>query len=253
MLKLLATWLLVPVALIQGIKVRRTTPRLTPPEGPISGIATPDGKAVPDAPDRHLLIIGDSSVAGLGAPNIDQALTLPLAQALAKADNAPVYWRAVGSNSATAGAIRDVVVPNIERKNYTDILLVIGTNDAKNFHTVNRFKREFGELLYGLKARFPDARIVWSPAVNMQRMPSLPPLLGWILETRAKAINAKAKQLCLERYVIPAERLFIAEGQDEGFAHDGFHASPMGYEAWVALVTPYFLREEIDRKLEGKS
>lgn len=244
MLNLLATWLLAPIALIQGIQVRRSTPRLTPPEGPISGIATPNEKTLSDAPKRHLLIIGDSSVAGLGAPHTEQALALPLAQALAKADNAPVMWRAVGSNSATAGAIRDVVLPNIERENYTDILLSVGTNDAKNFHTIARFKREFGQLLYGLKARFPEARIVWSPAVNMQRMPSLPPLLGWVLETRAKAINAKAKQLCLERYAIPAERLFIEKGQDDGFCHDGFHASPMGYEAWVTLVTPYFLGDK---------
>lgn len=243
MLNLIATWLLAPIALIQGARVRRTTPRLMPPNGPISGIATPDGRSSQEAPKRHLLIIGDSSVAGLGAPHTSQALTLPLAQALAKADDKPVFWRAVGSNSATAGALRDVVLPHIERQAYTDILLVVGTNDAKNFHTISRFKREFGELLYGLKARFPEARIVWSPAINMQRMPSLPPLLGWILETRAKAINAKAKQLCLERYAIPAERLFIEEGQDEGFCHDGFHASPMGYAAWQALVTPYFLTE----------
>lgn len=240
MLKLLITWLLVPIALVEGIKVRLKTPRLLPASGPISGIEG-DGET---APQRHLLMIGDSSIAGLGAETTADALTLPLAKALAKADGAPVKWRAIGSNSATAGALRDVVLPNIEREAYTDILLVVGTNDAKNFHTIARFKKEFGELLYGLKARFPEARIVWSPAVNMQRMPSLPALLGWILEIRAQAINAKAKQLCLERYAIPAERLFIEEGNRDGFARDGFHASPIGYRAWVELLTPYFKGEK---------
>ena len=36
---------------------------------------------------------------------------------------------------------------------------MVGTNDAKNFHTMNWFKKEFGQLLYGLKAR-ADARII---------------------------------------------------------------------------------------------
>lgn len=244
MLRLLFTWLLVPIAFIEGIKVRRKTPRLLPASGPISGIAYPEDTTDPTKePKRRLLMIGDSSIAGLGAETTAEALTLPLAKALAEADSAPVLWRAVGSNSATAGAMRDVVLPNIEREKYTDILLVVGTNDAKNFHTISRFKKEFGRLLYGLKARFPEAKIIWSPAVNMQRMPSLPPLLGWILEIRAQAINAKAKQLCQERYAIPAERLFIEEGNRDGFAHDGFHASPIGYAAWVDLLLPYFRQD----------
>ena len=54
----------------------------------------------------------------------------------------------------------------------------------------------------------------------------------------------EAKQLCHERYAIPAERLFIEDGNTEGFAHDGFHASTIGYAAWVDLLVPYFRGEK---------
>ena len=139
----------------------------------------------------------------------------------------PSRWRAAGFNSATSGQIRDHVLPNLSADRWTHIVLAIGTNDTKNFHSVPRFKKDFGGLLYALRAKWPEARVVWSPVLEFTRAPAMPPLLGRILEIRAGAMNRMGERLCLERGAAPAPRLPITDPQ-AGFSTDGFHASEVG-------------------------
>jgi len=118
----------------------------------------------------------------------------------------------------------------------------IGTNDIKNFHSLPRFKKEFGGLLYALRAKWPDARIVWQPVIALTDVPALPRALARLLETRARAINALGTRLCLERRATPAERLPITDAI-AGFSSDGFHASEAGYRAWAEHLLPFVMRE----------
>jgi lysophospholipase L1-like esterase len=133
--------------------------------------------------------------------------------------------------------MRDHVVPNLSADAWTHIVVSVGTNDAKNFHSISRFKKEFGGMLYALRAKFPHARIVWSPVIDMTRIPALPPLLGKVLEIRAAAINETAARLCFERGAVPASRLPVIDPA-AGFSTDGFHASEAGYKAWAEHLLP---------------
>ena len=118
--------------------------------------------------------------------------------------------------------------------------MAVGTNDAKNFHTVRRFKREFGGLLYALRAKWPQAHIVWSPVIDMTRVPALPPLLGRLLEIRAGLLNRMGERLCHERGAVAAARLPV-DDPATGFSKDGFHASEAGYAAWARHMLPFVL------------
>lgn len=227
----LLSWFAFPVYVWQGLGVRRRTERMLPAEGPVLHELPGAGEPI------RLLVLGDSSAASVGIARTDGGLAARLAGLLSRETGRPVAWRAAGFNSATAGQIRDHVVPNLAREPWTHIVVSIGTNDAKNFHTVSRFKREFGGLLYALRARWPNARIVWSPVVDMTRVPALPPMLGRILEARAQAINTMGAALCFERGAVPAARLPIVDPA-AGFSSDGFHASEAGYGAWAEHLLP---------------
>lgn len=227
----LLSWLAFPIYAWQGIGVRLRTQRLLPAEGPVTH--TIPGQGVP----VRLLVLGDSSAASVGIARTDAGIAALLAGMLARDTGRPVTWRAAGFNSATATQLRDVVVPNLAHDDWTHIVVSVGTNDAKNFHTVSRFKRDFGGLLYALRAKFPGARIVWSPVIDMTTVPALPPLLARILEIRAQAINAMGTRLCHERGAVPASRLPV-EDPARGFSTDGFHASEAGYRAWAEHLLP---------------
>jgi len=222
------SWLLLPVYVWQGVALRRRIERMTPPDGVASGsLGVPAGG---DAAIR-LLVLGDSSAAGVGVTHMDEALAARLAERLFALTGCSVSWQAVGSNSAVSAEIRDFVVPNLAPVPYTHILLSAGTNDVKNFHTARRFKHAFGGLLYALRARWPDARIVWSPPVDMLRVPALPRGLAHVLHLRAEVLGRLGARLCRERGVVPATTLPRVE--PAGFSRDGFHASAEG-AAYVA-------------------
>jgi lysophospholipase L1-like esterase len=227
----LLSWLAFPVYAWQGIGVRLRTRRLLPAEGPVTHTLPGSG-----APLR-LLVLGDSSAASVGIERTDGGIAAILAGMIARDTGRAVTWPAAGFNSATAAQLRDFVVPHLAHDDWTHVVLSVGTNDAKNFHTVSRFKRDFGGLIYALKARFPAARIVWSPVIDMTTVPALPPLLARILEIRAQAINAMGTRLCHERGAVPASRLPV-EDPTLGFSTDGFHASEAGYRAWAEHLLP---------------
>ncbi|TKT75407.1 SGNH/GDSL hydrolase family protein [Aquamicrobium sp. LC103] len=233
----LLSWLAFPVYVWQGIGVRRRTPRMLPPRGRVRHHIAGTEPAI------NLLVLGDSSAAGVGIEETDGSLAPRLAANLAEKTGRRIVWRAAGFNSATAGQLRDHVVPNLEAEAWDHIVLSVGTNDAKNFHTIGRFKKEFGGLIYALRAKWPEARIVWSPVVDMTRVPALPSLLGKVLEIRAQLVNRMGERLCLERGAIPASRLPILD-PDAGFSIDGFHASAAGYDAWADHIARFALAEE---------
>ncbi len=230
----LATWLAFPVYVWQGLAVRRRTTRMVPAQGPV--IHDMPG----EEPAIRLLVLGDSSAASVGIGRSEDGLAHQLALMIAERTGRAVRWRAAGFNSATSGQIRDHVLPNLAPDAWTHIVLTIGTNDTKNFHSVPRFKKEFGGLLYGLRAKWPQARIVWSPVLEFTRAPAMPSWLGRILEVRAREMNRMGERLCNERGAVALTRLPILD-PDAGFASDGFHASAVGYRAWAEYMLPTVL------------
>ncbi|MCY6379292.1 SGNH/GDSL hydrolase family protein [Hoeflea prorocentri] len=232
----IASWLLAPVAIVSGLRVRAGTPRLSPPQGRPFGVA---GQA--DIAPLRLLVVGDSSAAGVGVDDVSETVGAQLAAILYERTGKSVSWRNAGANSAVCAEIRDHVVPNLERIDYTHIIIAAGTNDAKNFVTAKKFKRGFGGLLYALRAKWPEAVILWSPVIDMRMVPSLPPLLAHILHMRASIINRMGRQLCKERFAMAAAQLYPHD--PAGFSEDGFHAGAAGYRYWAELLADTILED----------
>lgn len=230
------SWLLFPVYVWQGLAARRRIERMRPPAGPLSGLI---GTAELREAAVRLLVIGDSSAAGVGVDHTSDALGSKLAERIYALTGRSVFWRIAGSNSAVSADVRDHVVPNLAREAFTHIVVMIGTNDAKNFHGAVKFKKSFGTLIYALRAKWPEARIVWSPPVDLKRVPALPRGLAHVLELRARIIRRMGARLCLERGVVVSTTLPRVE--PAGFSRDGFHASIEGYAYYANHLMDYVL------------
>ncbi|UHD45033.1 SGNH/GDSL hydrolase family protein [Aureimonas altamirensis] len=235
MWKAFLTWLMFPVYVWQGARIRRRIERLRPPEGPLAGYFGPHA----ESPHIRLLVLGDSSAAGVGVDRMEDSLAVRLAERLHAVSGLTVAWRAIGSNGAVSAELRDYVVPNIAREAFTHIVLMVGTNDVKNFHGQRRFKKGFGGLLYALRARWPQARIVWSPPVDMRRVPALPRGIGAVLEMRADLFRRLGTRLCHERGAIPS--ITLPRVEPAGFSRDGFHASAEGSAYYAGHLVSYVI------------
>ena len=227
--EVLCSWIGFPIYAWQGLKTRRKIVRMNPP--PHSGWITAKSRKSKNRNPVRILVVGDSSAAGVGVSTIDESLAGHLAPALVKLLNRDIHIRIAGMNSATSADIRDHVVRHIERDAFDFIALNLGTNDAKNFHSGRRFCREFGTLLYALKARFPSATIVWAGVINLAEVPALPKPLNKILGIRSRIINRNGKILCEERGALAPMSTWRTVR--ENFAEDGFHASSQGYREWA--------------------
>ncbi len=227
--------LLFPVYVAQGIHVRQNSLRLSPAVGLRSGQAG-DGEAT-----IRLLTVGDSSAAAVGCEFTHEAMAPQLAAKLHEREGRPVSWHISGHNSAVAGEIRDVVVPSLPDGDYTHILVMIGVNDLKNWHSSRRWKKEFGGLLYALRARFPEAKFYWCQTLDMTDVPALPQPLANILNLRRELINRKGAQLCVERGAVCVPPMQIPD--QKGFCKDGFHANADGYAYWADHLLNYWDHE----------
>ena len=234
----LFTWMMLPVYIWQGVRLRQRIERLLPPDVP------PTGKLGSKEPSFRLLVIGDSSVASVGMERIEHTFAYNIADKVHDKTGRAVKWRVAGNNSATAADLRDFVLPHIEERDFTHVILAVGINDMKNFHAISTFKQTFGTLLYALKTRFSTAKIIWTPVPDMTGFPALPKQLSKILAARATLINAQGQQLCDERGVIYSEPVPV--GTADGFARDGFHAGPEGYRIWGEHLVDYILADEAE-------
>lgn len=238
-LEVLYSWLLFPVYAWQGTKIRGTTQRMSPP--PHKGCLLIKGNA--KKPTLNILLIGDSSAAGVGVDDIEQSLGGHFCRLLSEKTKRSVNIRIAGNNSATAGTLRDFVVPHLQHKIYDYILLNVGTNDSKNFHTGRRFCKEFGTLIYALKAKWPEAKIIWSGIIDLEKLEMLPKPLNKILGIRSRIHNKNGEILCDERGAIaPGNKDWKVI--TENFSNDGFHANPLGYERWARGIANYIIDKD---------
>ncbi|MCF8043183.1 MAG: SGNH/GDSL hydrolase family protein [Desulfarculaceae bacterium] len=214
-----------PLMLAQGLYVRRTVPTLPEPEGPRQG-------ELGQGPELRVLIVGDSSAAGVGAEYQEQALSGRLAEALAR--DFRVSWLLVAQSGFTTQEVIDhlqVVTPQV----WDVALSVTGVNDATSGCRPKAFLARQKRLVTLLRHRFQVKRVVLSGLPPMHRFPSLPQPLRWYLGARAQALDA-----ALERWAglqPVCDYLPLNFDMDvEDMADDGFHPGPKVYEQWGQAV-----------------
>ncbi len=229
--EIIFSWLALPVYVVQGLRVRNQSMRMAPPEQ--HSLVEIKGKGKP----IRLLFIGDSSAAGVGVSDFKECVAGRTPHLLAEKTGRPVITRTCGNNSATAGDLRDEVVPHLEPATYDYVIINIGTNDSKNFHTSNRFKKEFGGLLYALNAKFPGAKPIWSGLIDVEHIPLLSSPLNKIIGIRSRILKKMGDELCFERGALYPQTKW--QPIRENFSEDGFHASSRGYRLWAEELADY--------------
>jgi lysophospholipase L1-like esterase len=218
-----------PLLWLQGRYVRKHTPRLPGASGPTHGIIPAAGAPL------HLLVVGESTVAGVGAPDHARALTGQIASALAHRTERTVHWNAVGKIGATVDVARKRLLPAIPSRPVDCSVLAFGVNDVLQFHTPARWNRDLVQLIHDLRQRVGPAPIVLAAVPPMGHFPALPQPLRWVLGMRATALARTAQRIAP---TLPSVGYSATHGSmtAEMFCADRFHPSVEGYRQWGALI-----------------
>jgi lysophospholipase L1-like esterase len=229
MIDIVARSLLFPLLYAQAQGVRAGIESLPEPPGPRAGREGRGNDGL------RLLVIGDSSAAGVGAPHQDLALAKPLARHLARRIGRAVRWTLLaqtGLNSAdTLAYLKAHDVPA------ADVAVVIlGVNDITAQVPLAQVLKQRGEIAVWLEAH-ADVRQVLFPALpEMELFPSLPnPLAWWAGQMSRRNNRAQARWAARWPLAQPRVAHVVMDGVMRGdlMASDGFHPGP-GLYARVA-------------------
>ena len=220
---------MIPPALVlvaQGRRLRRDTPRLPDAAQPWVGIH--------DGPDPlRLLVIGDSTAAGVGADTQLDALPGNLARELSARTGRGVVWAATGRNGATA---RDLITDHLDdatQRRWDIVFLSIGANDALGLRPRWAFARDIRTLLTRLRAVSPVVLVSSLPAFG--RFELLPNPLRWNLYLHSRSLEDAARAIVTRTdgvHMSPPPPPYTPGF----FATDLFHPSASGYRDWARFA-----------------
>ena len=225
----------------QALWVRKTTPRFAKASGDPRGLIV-SKPSTNDAAPVQVLGLGDSIIAGVGAPTHTEALVGQVADGLARHLSRSVAWRAHGKIGANAVAISKQAPEALEGITPDVVVISTGVNDLLGLVRIHEWERRLEALVDVIRAQAPNALIVFCGLPPMHVFPSLPWPLRWVLGWRARHLDA-----VLAETVAPMDRVTVARFDGdvgpEAFSGDGFHPGVVGYrrfgEAMAALVTTH--------------
>ncbi len=218
----LALPVLAPLLLVQGRQVQRDTPQLPEARGEREGVFG-------NGPLLRLLILGDSSAAGVGAATQQDALAGQLVGALS--GHFETHWQLLATTGHTT---RDGIqrLAALEHARFDVAVTVFGVNDVTSMLRTEQFLQQQAALRERLRAQCEVARIIVNALPPMGEFPALPHPLRWFLGQRAARFNAA---LQAELAADPHADFLAMELDNEpaDMASDGFHPGPAIYAQWA--------------------
>lgn len=220
-----ASAFLFPVLLFQGKQVRRRIPSLPPAQGEPEGIVPSAGATV------NIVVIGESTAAGVGVSTHQQGIAGQTARALARKTNRSVHWMVFGRIGTTALTACSQLVPELKETRTDVVVITLGVNDTLRFTTPGKWYRHLRTLIRAVRDRVGCAIILISSVPPLGKFITLPQPLRGVLGLRAFTLDLASKKLARHvENVIHVPMPF--DGREELFCGDRFHPSARGYEMW---------------------
>lgn len=226
-------YLTAPVLIVQGRRVRATTPRLPEAGGPASGSVPGDGTPL------RIAVVGESTAAGVGAVRHAEALPGFLAAEVAALTGRAAAWTVHARTGYTAGRVRRELLGGLPAAAPDVAVVAIGVNDLLEARPLARFERDAASLIAGIRtAAGAEVPIVLCGMPPLGRFPSLPQPMRAILGWRARAMDRRLARVARR---LPAVRhcpFELPPDTDGFFSADGFHPGPAGYRLWARQCAP---------------
>lgn len=227
----LTTALLFPVLLYQGKRARKHTPRLPEAQG------SPFGQYGESVPDLRLLVLGESTAAGVGVSSHEQGLASQLALQLHERTGRTVAWHTFGVNGIRMGQL-NLKLASMDLPEADVVLLSMGVNDTTGFTPRSQFRRQLLALRKMLIQRYPGPIYLLS-VPPMHLFTALPSPLRQIMGWRARQLNRVYEQLAKQAPEDFRYRSYPEITDVSLLASDGYHPNDRGYRAIAEVLAAH--------------
>ena len=221
-----------PFLYLQGQYIRRKIGRIPDASGETVG------KFVSSEPSVKLLVLGESTAAGMGARTHETALAGQFSRFLGEKINKSVEWHVVGRSGITIKETIDELVPQIPNEKFDYILLALCGNEVLKLRSPISFRRDMTKLLNILREKNADATFFITNAPAVRLSPVLPNPVKFILGQLSALHDANAREFTAE---MPKVFYFHQPTEvPQDFWADGIHPSEKGYTAWSKRMVEFF-------------
>lgn len=225
MIDIAARLTLFPLLAWQGYATRRRSIKLPDASGRRSGVTG-------SGPDLHLLIVGDSSAAGVGTSHQEEALLGQMRKRLSQTNT--VHW----TLDAVTGATTAQTIQRLRDRpaQHFDVVCVsLGVNDITGLVPLPVWLSRYRTLLNLLRAKFGATVICVSGIPKMAYFPLLPQPLRWVLGAQADRFDRHLRL----RVASDADCRFVEldfRPDPSLMSIDGYHPGPKIYAQWGGKV-----------------
>lgn len=219
-----------PVLLVQALYLRKTVLRLPEPAGARNG-------TLGAGPALRLLILGDSSAAGVGVDHQDDALLGQVVRRLIP--HVGVEYKLLAVTGSRTG---DVLawLDDLPRVDFDVVVVALGVNDVTKGVSLRRWLRQQARLLDRLVQDFGAKHVVVSGLPPMRDFPLLPQPLRWVLGRQAARFDRALHKMVESRHDSTSITIDLRLGS-HNMSPDGFHPGPAVYAAWADEVASQIL------------
>lgn len=240
---------LLPLMYLHGERIIKSVPKLPDAAGP-EGVVVGDS-----ARPMRLLVIGESTMSGVGVDTHEEGFAGALARTLGAGWGTEVQWKVYARSGYTLKRLRHELLPIIT-ENQADLIVVgMGGNEAFKLNTPAGFRRDMQAVIDELRVKFgPDVPIAFPNMPPIKEFPAFTPLmkftLGNMVEVFGQELEALLEGQPNTHYNPEVIRLeywtkeLNMDNDPSAFFSDGVHPSGLTYRTW-AKDFGGFLQEEL--------
>lgn len=226
---------LLPLLYMQGKRVKAGIPSLPEATGTKGMIELDTAKET-----LQLLVIGESTVAGVGVETHEEGFSGTLGKELSQLLGKNIAWKVYAKSGYTARKVREKLIPEIDETNPDLIVIGLGGNDSFTLNTPWGWKKEVLRLVKEIRIKFPHAAIMFGCMPPIKEFAAFTPVMKWVIGNLGEILGETLKHtvqsmpnVAYYHQVITIEkwmRQFKIEAKYEDFFSDGVHPSKLTYQ-----------------------
>ena len=237
-----------PLLYYQGKQIRKTIPDL--PEA--TGM---QGKViVPNTNNFQLLLLGESTMAGVGVATNKEGFAGSLAKALAHQYQQTVSWTVYAKSGYNAKRVETDLLPQIQETSANLIVIGLGANDTFELNTPFTWRKNVISLLQSIRSQFPHTPIAFTNMPPVKEFTAFPKALQLtlgnlslllqkeltILVNETPNVYFDDRKLAIEEWILKND----PTATPADLFSDGVHPSKRSYGLW-AIEFSGFICEQI--------
>jgi len=248
-LGVLCTIPITPLLYYQGKQIRKTVPSLPEATGMHGKVL------IPSTDEFQILLLGESTMAGVGVTTNKEGFSGSLARELAEQLQQTVSWSVYAKSGYNAKKVELELLPQIQEKSADLIVIGVGANDVFEVNTLFSWSKNVISLIRSIRLLFPETPIAFANMPPVKEFTAFPKALQFTLgnlsllfKKELIRIVAAAPNVYFDDRLLALEEWILKNDPTATPADlfsDGVHPSKRSYALWAREFSD-FLFEHIN-------